>query len=422
MFFASLFVVLLMLMTQICHAGLSGRFDLLAGLDNREIRTKAEFEEWLEIIYDQPVSGLRSGLSLALRQKDGVNEAQFYQLYLQKALSDSGDNITLGRFQQADALGFYSLDGVRFKFNGAVTTLMAYSGKPHRIEALRPVDADNLSGFDLYLREQSLGKLALDGRIGWQVFKQGVSSKRLNLGLRGKWHGVSGSLPRRKTEPSDPFTFSLAGTYLPDEALWKVFQVNLRGELDSNARLRLDYETFEPGTEMLTFRDRFYSLYGRDRQTQFKAGYQFNTDSKDDWSLSGRHVVREAGDDGYGGAIGWRHHDDRGMHLEAQLDHLSLSRDHTSSFYVEAGKPLTANMRAVLGGVLQYSQKHLMGDNRAVGFEARLQRILRIDALPSGLFFSALLSGIWNSRLENEYRLAMRLSYSFNQRSWESRP
>lgn len=399
-----------MFTSQSCQAGLSGRFDTLVTLDNREFQSKARIEEQLDLNYEQPSSGLRSGLSLGLRQHEGGDDAQVYQLYLEKNLNSKSDALQLGRFQNADALGFYTLDGVRLKSNNSVTTLMLYGGVPRRIESLYAIDGDALYGVDLYAHEQEWQDFVLDGRIGWQALKQDTkTADRLNFGLRGKWRDSHD----QKRAPFDPLTFSLAGTYLANEKHWEAFQVNTQAYLANDAYLRLDYETYEPGVDAPTFRDRFYSLYGRQRQTQLKAGYQFNTRHKHSWTLSWRHIIKEAGDNGYGGAFGWRHHNDRGLHIEAQLDHLAVSEDRATSLYVETRKALAPKMRGVLGTVLQRQQKRLTGENHAVGFEAQLEQLVRIDALPWDLLFSTQLSHIWNSHQENEYRIAVRVSYSF---------
>jgi hypothetical protein len=407
-------VAVLMFITQSCQAGLSGRFDTLVTLDNREFQSRARIEEQLDLNYEQPSSGLRSGLSLGLRQHEDGDDAQVYQLYLEKNLNSKGDAVQLGRFQNADALGFYTLDGVRLKSNNSVTTLMLYGGVPRRIESLYAIDGDALLGADLYVHEQKYQDFMLDGRFGWQALKQNTkTADRLNFGLRGKW--LDQGLPNQERAPSAPLTFSLAGTYLANEKHWEAFQVNTQAGLANDAYLRLDYETYEPGVDVPTFRDRFYSLYGRQRQTQLKAGYRFNTRHRHTWSLSGRHIIKEVGDNGYGGALAWRHHNDRGLHIEAQLDHLAISEDSATSLYVETKKALAAKMRGVLGAVLQRQQKRLTGENHAVGFEAQLEQLVRIDALPSDLLFSTQLSHIWNSCQKNEYRIAVRVSYSFTE-------
>ena len=255
-------------------------------------------------------------------------------------------------------------------------------------------------------------QFVLDGRIGWQVLRQDTkTANRLNFGLRGKRQDQG--LYNQERTPSTPLAFSLAGTYLANEKYWEAFQVNTRAYLSNDSYVRLDYETYSPGTEVLTFRDRFYSLYGRERQTQLKAGYQFNTPHKHIWTLNGRHIIKEVGDNGYGGAFGWRHYNGRGLRIEAQLDHLAVSEDSATSLYVETKKALMPKMRGALGAVLQSQHKQLTGNNNALGFEAQLEQLVHIDALPSDLLFSTQLSHIWNDQQENEYRIAVSLSYSF---------
>ena len=148
-----------MLPSQFCQAGLSGRFDTLVTLDNREFQSKGRVEEQIDLNYKDPSSSLRSGLSLGLHQHEGGNDAQVYQLFLEKNLNSKGDALQLGRFQNADALGFYTLDGVRYKSNISAATLMLYGGVPRRIEALQVIDGDMLHGVDLYIHEQECNNL-----------------------------------------------------------------------------------------------------------------------------------------------------------------------------------------------------------------------------------------------------------------------
>lgn len=397
----------LLLMAQNCQAGLSGRSDTLMTLDNREFQDKSGLEERLDLNYDHQASGLSSGLSLGLRQRDAEDEGYVYQLYLDKKLGNSGSAVRLGRFEQADSLGFYTLDGVRCRLAGDLTSLLLYSGVPRRIEGLRSVEGESVSGADLHLHEQTWGTFALDGRIGWQVFEQQGKTERMNVGLKARSTDTS----RRNGEP---FSLSLAGSWLADEKVWESYQLNLSTILGDDARLQLDYETYEPAAEVLSFRDRFYSNYESGRQSQGRAALHLNTRGRNNWSFSGRQVERESGDSGYGQAINWLHRDGRGMRFEAQLDRLVLREDQATSFYMEMRKPMSTHTRTVLGGVWQQQEKKLAGDNNAVGVELRLERIFNIEAASSGLLFTSQLSHIWNSRLDDEYRIALGLSYRFN--------
>ncbi len=402
----------LTLIAPLCQAGLLGRIDTLVTLDNRQFHPLSSVEEQLDLNYEQPSLGLRSGLSLSMRQREGGYDTQLYQLYLEKRLNSNGDSLQLGRFQNADTLGFYTLDGARYRLNKGETTLLFHAGVPRRIESLYAIEGDALYGVDLYVHDQQSHGFQLDGHVGWQLLKQQAkTSDRLSVGLRGLKLDPNAS--NRKNRPAAPFTFSLAGTYLVDENYWQAFQLNTRATIAADRYVRLDYETYEPDEDAPTFRERFYSLYGRERQTQFKGGYQFKTHSIYNWNLSGRHIVKELGDNGYGAALGWSHRSDRGLQIEAQLDHLAISDDSASSFYIETKKALAPKMRGMLGAVLQHQQKRLTGDNQAVGFELQLERLFRISTLPSDLLFTTQLSQIWNSHQQNEYRIAVSLSYRF---------
>ncbi len=396
-----------MLMMHSSQAGLSGRSDTLVTLDNREFQNKKGFDERVDVNYENPSLSLSSGLSLGWRQRDGAEERHVYQFYVQKNISNNGSSIRLGRFEQMDSLGFYTLDGIRFRLSGDLASLLLYSGTPRRIEGLRSVEGESVSGVDLHLHEQTWTSFALDGRIGWQVFEQQAETRRMNVGLKAKSTDTSRG-------NGEPFSLSVAGSWLTDEKLWESYQLNVSSILGDDARLQFDYEIYEPATEVLSFRDRFYYRYERGWQSQTRTALHLNTQGRNNWSLSGREIEREFGDSGYGRALNWLHRDGRGMRFEAQLDRLELREEQATSFYIEMRKPLSANIRTVLGGVWQEQEKKLAGDNKAMGVELRLERLFHIDSASAGLLFSSQLSHIWNSRLDDEYRISLGLSYRFN--------
>ena len=404
----------MMLAAGTVHAGLSGRLEVLFDADNRPFRSSTGIEEWLDLAYDDPKRSLHGGVSAALSQREG--EGQLYQLYLEKTLDNRGDEIRLGRFLRADSIGFYSLDGFQLKHSIRWVIFAIYAGVPRRIEAFRSVDADAIYGVDLRSQAREVGRYSVDGWVGWQRFEQDEYVDRFHLGLRG-----AGKSSDKGMYPS---AFSMSGSYVADESWWEAAQVNTRWDLENTAHLRLDYEIYEPATEKLSFRDRFYSLYARGRQSQLKVAYQFRHGQERTWSLIARRVVREFGGAGYSGVVGFSQHNlnrtGNGWLLSAQAERLELVEDRSTSLYFEGEKPLSSTLSAGISGVLQYQEKQLTGDNRAAGIELRLERMVKVESLPSGLYFSGEASHIWNSRLENEYRLGLRVSYHFDDRVREA--
>ena len=402
----------MMLAGDFAQAGLSGRLETHIKRDNRQFQNTGAIEERLDVHYDDPASGLRSGLTLALAQWEGRRDESLYQLYLEKTLNDKGTQLSLGRMQRSDALGFYTLDGVQFSYVTDAATLTLYGGVPGRIEDFRSIDGDALYGFDLQAAFRQLQRYALDGRIGWQRLQQDRSVDRVNVG----WRGVH----QQQATQLFPSAFSLTGTYLFEDETWETIQLDVYRDFETKVRLRVDYETYEPGTDELTFKDRFYSLYARGRQSQFKVGYQFQQGRRRTWSVSGRRVVREFGGNGYGTVATMDYRSDRGCRWLVQLDRLELAQERANGAYFEIDKPLSSMVRASLGGVFQQQHKWLTGDNRTLGVEAQLERRVKVDMLPAALWFSAEASYIQNSRLTDEYRIAVRMIYSFDDRTREA--
>ena len=394
-------------MSSLSLAELTGHSETFVTRDNREFRDKDGIEQRLSLKYGHQPNGVYSALSLGLRERDGVQEGHIYQFYLEKKFAASGSAIRAGRFEQSDSLGFYTLDGVRGKLSSKLASLVVYHGVPRRIEGLRSVEGESVSGADIHLHEQNWGSLSLDGLLGWQELKQEKTSERMNVAVKTKSTDTSSG-------NGELFILSVAGTWLADENLWESYQLNLSTQLGDDARMQLDYETYEPAAEVLSFRDRYYLNYEKGRQSQSRGALHFNTRGRHNWSLSGRQIERESGDTGYGQAVNWLHRDGSGTRLEAQLDRLVLDEDSMSGLYLEMRKPLSAQTRTVLGGVWQQQTKHLAGDNTVLGIEARLERMLKIEAFGSGLMFSGQVSYIQNSRLTDEYRIALGLTYRFN--------
>ncbi len=384
---------------------------MLVEQDNQRFQNNSRIEERLDLIYDDPASGLRGGLALALSQRQGKREETLSQFYLEKKLNNKGSLLSLGRLQRSDALGFYILDGALFKKVINKKILTFYGGVPNRIDGFRTVEGKSLYGFDVKISIPRFMHYALNGRFGWQRLKQQQTIDRLNIG----WQGMHQQTPALFS----PSSFSLTGSYLVDENVWESIHLNTYKDFKSNtqpARLRIDYETYEPGKKTLTFKDRFYSLYARGRQSQFKTGYQFKQGRQHTWSLSGRRISREFGSNGYAAVVTMDYHSDQGWLLITQLDQLTLADEHIRRFYFEVHQSLSSLMRSTLSGVLQ-QQNRLINNNYSTGIEVRLERRIKSVILPSPLWVSVQASTIQNSRSSNEYRIAIRLSYHFDDRT-----
>ena len=394
---------IMILTTTDAVAALSGRVETSIDTNNSQFHAETSLEERLDLSYSDPEKGLNSGLSLAMFQRPDEKEAELYQLFIQQDFNKSLDQISLGRFFRADTLGYYSLDGIQYRHKTDSIVLSSYAGVPVRIEDFRSIEGDALYGLELQTLPYQINTYKVDTRLGWQRLERQESQQRYNFGLRAS---------AEKTELL-PTVLSMSASYVEESAQWESAQINTRWDLKKNSTLRIDYETYEPVSDELSFRDRFYSLYARGRQTQFKAAYQFKYDYQQTWSMSARQVSREFGGSGYAGMFAVEKRSNEGLLLTTKVEQLELQTERVSSLFIDAEKTLTASLRGGFSGVLQQQEKQLTGDNNSIGIEFRLEHMLGLQAMPSGLQFDVIANHIWNDRIEDEYRFLLRLSHKF---------
>ena len=180
--------------------------------------------------------------------------------------------------------------------------------------------------------------------------------------------------------------------------------------------LKLEYQSYSPSSPTLTFREQYYSLYVLGRQSEFAASYQLHPKKSLSWGARGRLVTRENGLSGLGitGSLSrWQY---SGFDMSSQLDLLKLGHDNATTLYLEGERPLTALSRLRMALVMQHQKKQLAGDNDAFGIDGELEQMLS-----SMLYLGITFMHIWNSRLPDEYRYGVRLSYRFDDRKgWQS--
>ena len=399
------------------QAGFYGHIDTRVQADNRYTGSTGFVEEYADIHFVDPKQGIESGLSLAVRQVTELDESEatLYQLYFAKKLEGLVSSYRLGRLERSDSLGFYTLDGAVLKsaHNDRLFTL--YAGKPSRIDDYDSVNGDALYGFDLYFSEIQLPQLSpsivFDNafvRCGWQRLEDDESGNaghetRLNWGL-----STGGEI---NSSAIHGFGLDFNGSYLASENNTEQLQFSAYGDLGKKNRVQFDYETFSLNEPYLSFREQFYSLYVRGRQTSFAASFFYSPNGHTQWISKGRSVLREYGENGYGLTLGMQRREYSGTEYVAQLDYLNLEKDTMASLYLETDYSFSAFIKSRLSAVIQNQNKWLSGNNQALGFEADLQQMLR-----SGLYFTLSLTRVWNSHLDDEYQFGLKLSYRFDDR------
>ncbi len=390
-------------------AGISARLDALMQTDNRAFADQGQFEARGDMSYADAARKIRTGLSLALRRRDGVSEARLYQLYVEKGLSpgllpEHRLVVGLGRFQRADGLGFYTLDGAQLRLRGPRLGAGIYAGRAGRIAGFRGLDAQTLYGADVRYAlpaQPGLGPGTL--RLGWQRLVDVRSVDRITAGWR--------------TSPGEAaLTTLLQGSYLPAQRRLENVQAVVAGNLSEQFLARLRFETYTPSQARLTFRQRFYAHYARKGQMTLSGEWHQRLRQGVSGQLCLRRVWREAPeggytDNGHGLSLEAGGRRPRGRTWSAQFDHLRLRDDQNTGLYFQLGAALSARRRGAVSGVAQFQQRRLIGANRVLGLEAQVEQAVR-----AGLYASAFVSFIHNSNLHDEYRAGVRLSYYLDDR------
>ncbi|NOR51157.1 MAG: hypothetical protein GQ470_00920 [Gammaproteobacteria bacterium] len=404
------------------EAGLFGRFDSVGVTDNRNTHHRAYIEEQADVTYVDEDAGLRIGAALSLRLEDddgGSPQGEIYHLYGEHTLHSKGlSSVKVGRMQRSDALGFYTLDGTELR--GKVSQFGAqgfslYVGQPRRIDDFHMVEADLLLGGEiqwgnrpLHYRLDDIEIKELGGRIELQHLRKGESQSRINWSING-----DGTLHQNRL--SD-LKLGFGGSYQIGQRNLEELLLSAVARRGRDEYLKLEYQSYSPSSPTLTFREQYYALYALGRQSEFAASYRLHPKNSLSRGIKGRLVTREDGLNGIGltGTVSrWRY---VRIDMNAQLDLLKLGHDSATTLYLEGERPLTAMRRLRMALVMQNQKKALAGDNNAFGIDGELEQMLS-----SVLYLGVTFMHTWNSRLMDEYRYGVRLSYRFDDRTeWQS--
>ncbi len=392
--------------------------------DNRHQTRNIYLEELGNLLYVNPEHSLRSEISFSLYQPIARHNIlpysqaknRLYKLVVEKKLALTGRNyaaLTVGRIQRADSLGFYYLDGAKLQVQVNDWFISSYIGKPGRIEDFRGVSGELLSGLEINTRWSELGFAyinALQIKFGWQHYRQTGRSvqERINFALRSS----SNESQRNEHKLLSSLDVFIKGTWLPEIRQTEDVQAGINSRWYKNLNLRIWHETYRPQIPYLTFRERFYSVYSRGYQKTFVGEVNYMLTKSQLITFRRRQTRREFGGAGYGSSIGYRINQAAGVRWRFQYDYLNLNTESAESCYLEMNTPLSPSLRARFGVALQEQQKSLYGKNNASAFELNIEKMIRAN-----LFAKLSSSYIFNSRMQNEYRLGFRLDYYFDGRT-----
>ncbi len=353
------------------------------------------------------------GLDFVSRLSDGKRdlEADLYQLYVQKEFKEYGSTIKAGRFQRADSLGYYAIDGANYQYDNYDDSgkngfsLQFYGGVPRRLEDVRSVSGDWVYGAEAQWNKsvgwKSKGIIVDDVyfRGGFQQFSDEYVSTRLSVSST-----VSGSFPVNFLHG---YELSVMGTYETDTDTFEDFMVSSFLDLSENLRLRTSYELYHPRDPYITFREKFYSEFSFGRQDLLRISVNNQFNDYFEYHFGFKRARRSEGDFiGYGGNIGFTYDQVRDVSLAAEFDYLELGKEQSENLYLSADYTIDSALKTGLNLALASNKKILYGHNESVGVELNTQ--YRIN---NALFLKLSGSHIWYSKIENEYLAALQLTW-----------
>ena len=407
--------------SSVVQSLISGKLDTLLETDQTDYYSRSRIEEQVDINWSNNENDMNAGLQFDLRreeleQQSQINrqtDPQINQLFFSHRAADI--NYTLGRFNRADLLGFYTLDGVVVKYSRQNWGTSFHAGEPLQIEDYNVIDAGRVYGLDINHRASTINNSIIqniNSYLGWQQLQDNTKQNYFHWSFSGKGGLAHSKLNKNKTNQIEMF---FNGSYLVESRSAESINAGIQGNSKEIGLARIAYTSWNPKQANLSFKERFYSVYANGKQSFLQADLFYDHKWDQQFYVRGRKVWREYGDDGYGATAGYEHRaiSNKTPGWQTQWDSLVLKEDVIHSLYLGLNNDLSATLRGQLNTALQYVKNESFEDNRVLALEAVAQQMLR-----SNLFIDFNARYIYNDNLENEYRIGFRLSYRFDDRIW----
>ena len=413
------FCVVMISAPTVAHSLISGKLDTLLETDQAAYYSRNRIEEQVDLHWRNHENNMNAGVQFDFKGEefettlptDDRAELQFNQLFFTQ--NAAGFNYTIGRFNRSDLLGFYTLDGIVANTSRKNWGVSVHAGKPLQIEDYNVIDADKIFGIDInhqnYQIKNSVIK-NISSHIGWQQIAQGLKQNYIHWGFT-----ATDEIKPKQTEQIKLF---FNGSYLVENKIAESINAGLQLYSKESGLTRLAYTSWNPKQAVLTFKERFYSVYANGRQTDLQADYFYDHRWNQQYYIRARKVWREFGNNGYGATAGFeqkaRSKNNPGVQI--QLDTLVLQQDIIHSLFLGMNKDLSSTLRGHLNTALQYKKVDAVQNNRLVALEAVAEQMLK-----SNLFVDLNARYIYNENIKNEYRIGFRLSYRFDGYGWGGR-
>jgi len=406
------------------HGYISGKLDTFLETDQTSYYARSRIEEQADIHWHNNENDMNAGLQFDIRheeleqrsQTNKQTDPQVNQLFFSHETADI--NYTLGRFNRADPLGFYTLDGVTVKHVRQNWDAGFHVGKPLQIEDYNVIDAGRIYGADINHHANKIDNSIVqnvNSYFGWQQLQENTKQNYIHWSISS-----DGELVRNKPGQNElnQIKIFFNGSYLAENKSAESINAGIQADSKAQGLARIAYTRWSPKQANLSFKERFYSVYANGKQSFLQADLFHNHKWNQQFYVRGRKVWREFGDNGYGATAGFDNSvaSDKNPGWQTQWDSLVLKKDIIHSLYLGFNKNLSATLRGQLNTAIQYLKNESVEDNRVVALEAVAQQMLR-----SNLFIDFNARYIYNDNLNNEYRIGFRFSYRFDGRIW-SRP
>ncbi len=381
-----------------------------------------------------------------IAQAPDFSDSSISQLYIKQQLNQN-NQITAGRFNRFDNLGYYTIDGVQYDHDFSKGTLVteqktltkvsinSYAGKPLRTDDIHVLSGDYVVGVGSHFRwalpssdsrnntktalyEPNLVTMPNDisVTIGYQALKIEQASQRLNLGLSAK--SEQGFFTSDLTgDFRQEFNFSSSLATVDNQWSKSEFEdllIDTRFYLPKltfkqQDFLQLQYQYYNPEPSRPSFKQRFYSTYAVGKVALAELAYHGQLTSSSHYRVAGRISNKQRGGKGYGWQAQLVERLDNDWQLEASIDHLSLDSVVLSSIYAGISLSPNAYSQFKVQAAIQSEDKPLMDKNEMFGLQGSYQYMFNAN-----LFLSFSLELLRNSMKDNDHLGRLYLVYHFD--------
>ncbi len=386
------------------HKGYSGFSEITLETGNtNSADNDATLEQWNEIIYTDLNTQKEIGTQFSFRVgKEKSFDGEIYQLYLKQPFHSS--TLSIGRFDQIDARGYYTLDGFSLKPSNPKDWFF-HMGAPKRIDAYEGVDGGWLIGVEKRLSRKKSITQKQHFRVGFQQQWNGASGTYLNLGF---------TQLNSQPEKLGLVRLDLSGGLRLDEASLENFIAKAEFDLKKQGRLYLSYDHYRPPEKSMSFHDRFYQSYTQENQSVLRADWHKRLNLQTTLNLQARQVWHEKSSNGQSIALGLRYKPLKGdWKAEFHTDILQMDDDNSKTLYIRFKRPLNSILILELEGMAQHKNTFLTGDDKSQGAAFRLKKMLK-----KNLHLETYGEYINHSDRDNEYQLGIRLRRDFHSLPW----